>query len=68
MSNGKTLGKGTAKTYNNARNILKRFSKEVYRVDYETISNAFYSDYLGWFQNQDYSSNYIGTQIEYRKF
>lgn len=68
MSNSKPLGKGTAKTYNNAYNILKRFNKEFnYRLSYEKIGQEFYRDYLLWLQDNQYSANYIGTQIKILK-
>lgn len=67
MSTGKLLGQGTVKTYNNSANILKRFSKEVYKVDFVTISEVFYNDFLQWLQSQDYSTNYIGTQVKILK-
>lgn len=67
LSNGKLLGSGTARTYKNSLNILKRFSTAMYKVDYESISETFYTDFLEWLRSQDYSSNYIGTQIKILK-
>jgi len=64
MSNGKLLGKGTAKTYKNAHKLLERFCKENYKIYYNSIDNKFYEDFLDWLYGQDYSANYIGTQIK----
>ena len=67
ISTGKPLGKGTAKTYKNAYKLLERFCKEKYRVYYKKIDNGFYDDFLDWLYGQNYSTNYIGTQIKILK-
>lgn len=67
MTTSKPLEKGTAKTYNNAYSILKRFNDTVYRLRYEKINYKFYNDYLNWLYQQGYSTNYIGTQIKILK-
>lgn len=67
MSTGKPLKAGTAKTYNNAYNLLKRFNNNVYRVDYNTINIDFYQEFLNWLYENEYSTNYIGTQIKILK-
>ncbi len=67
MSSSKPLQKGTAKTYRNAYNILKRFNDTVYRVRYDKINYEFYNDYLNWLYQQEYSTNYVGTQIKILK-
>ncbi|MFH6767520.1 tyrosine-type recombinase/integrase [Gaetbulibacter aquiaggeris] len=67
MTTGKPLKAGTAKTYNNAYNLLKLFNDEVYRVNYDTINNNFYQQFLNWFYKNNYSTNYIGTQIKILK-
>ena len=61
---GKPLGKGTAKTYRNSYNIIKRFSDNVYPLSFENISLSFYDDFLNWLYEQEYSANYTGTQIK----
>ena len=67
MTTSKPLEKGTAKTYNNAYSILKRFNDTVYRLRYDKINYKFYNDYLNWLYQQGYSTNYIGTQIKILK-
>ncbi|GAA4932785.1 site-specific integrase [Algibacter agarivorans] len=67
MSTGKPLKAGTAKTYNNAYNLLKRFNDDVYRVNYDTINIKFYNKFFKWLHENDYSTNYIGTQIKILK-
>lgn len=64
---GKPLGKGTIKTYRNSYNIIKRFHENEYSLNFKGISLAFYDDFIEWLQFQDYSSNYIGTQIKVLK-
>jgi len=67
ISTGKPLKKGTAKTYRNANSLLKRFTKEVYKVTYDQINITFYNDFLNWMLKHNYSTNYIGTQIKILK-
>jgi site-specific recombinase XerD len=67
MSTGKPLKAGTAKTYNNAYNLLKRFNDDVYKVNYDTINIQFYQEFLNWLHENNYSTNYIGTQIKILK-
>lgn len=68
MSTSRVLSEGTAKTYNNAYNILLRFNKELnYRLSYHKIGQKFYRDFLQWLQHEQYSANYIGTQIKILK-
>lgn len=64
---GTPLGKGTTKTYRNSFNILKRFNDNVYPLYFGTITLSFYDDFLEWLYVQDYSSNYVGTQIKVLK-
>ncbi len=66
-STGKPLSSGTRRTYTNAYNIFKRFNDEVYNIDYDQITLTFYDDFLNWGYGQDFSSNYIGTQIKILK-
>lgn len=67
MSTGKPLKAGTAKTYNNAYVLLKRFNDDTYRVNYDTINIDFYQEFLSWLHENKYSTNYIGTQIKILK-
>lgn len=66
-STGKPLAPGTARTYKNAYNLIKRFNDEVYPLEYTTITLSFYDDFLQWTQEQNYSANYIGTHIKILK-
>lgn len=67
MTTSKPLAKGTAKTYNNAYTILKRFNDEKYRLTYDKINQKFYTDFMSWLFENNYSTNYIGTQIKILK-
>ena len=68
MTTSKPLAKGTAKTYNNAYTILKRFNDEKeYRLTYDKINQRFYRDFMNWLFENNYSTNYIGTQIKILK-
>ena len=64
---GRPLGEGTAKTYRNSYNILKRFSDTEYNLYYDNITLNFYDDFINWLYDQEYSSNYIGTQVKVLK-
>lgn len=66
-TSGRPLGKGTIKTYRNSYNIIKRFSDNVYSLNFEGITLNFYDDFIEWLQSQNYSANYIGTQIKVLK-
>lgn len=61
---GEPLKKGTAKTYRNSYNIIKRFNDAVYPLTFENITLSFYEDFLKWLYEQEYSANYTGTQIK----
>ncbi|RPD91617.1 hypothetical protein EGM88_14710 [Aureibaculum marinum] len=63
----KPLTKGTAKTYRNTYNILKKYSANIYNLNYERITLDFYDDFLKYLYSQNYSTNYIGTQIKILK-
>ena len=64
---GNILGKGTAKTYKNAYRIIKEFNDAIYKVDFKNITVSFYDDFIAFLTDQDYSLNYIGTQIKVLK-
>ena len=66
-STGKPLAASTKKTYNNAYQIIKRFSSEEYKLTYDKINKKFYYDFLDWMYSQDYSTSYVGTQIKILK-
>ncbi len=64
---GNILGKGTAKTYKNAYRIIREFNDAIYKVDFKSITVNFYDDFIAFLTDQDYSLNYIGTQIKVLK-
>jgi len=64
---GNILGKGTAKTYKNAYRIIREFNNAIYKVDFKSITVNFYDDFIAFLTDQDYSLNYIGTQIKVLK-
>jgi len=67
VSTGKPLKHGTARTYRNSSSLLKRFSNDVYQVTYDKVGITFYYDFLNWMYKNNYSTNYIGTQIKILK-
>ncbi len=64
---GRSLANGTIRTYKNTLNILKRFNREVYDIDFNDITLEFYDDFIEWLYDQGYSNNYIGTIIKILK-
>lgn len=58
------LKKGTLKTYHLTETYLKRFSNEVYPIDFDNIDMDFYNDFKEWSENQNLSINYIGKHIK----
>ncbi|RLD86131.1 MAG: hypothetical protein DRJ07_01570 [Bacteroidetes bacterium] len=64
---GNILGKGTAKTYKNAYRIIKEFNDTMYKLEYKSITVSFYDDFITFLTDQDYSLNYIGTQVKVLK-
>jgi integrase len=67
VTTGKPMGAGTAKTYRNAYNILKRFNDTVSSLNYNKINIEFYDAFLEFMQENNYSLNYIGTSIKILK-
>ena len=67
ITTGKPMNKGTAKTYRNSYNILKRFNDSRYKLDYDKINQKFYEDFMRFMNEQEYSLNYAGTQIKILK-
>jgi integrase len=67
VATGKPMGIGTAKTYKNAYHILKKFNDTTSHLLYKNIDLAFYDSYLNYMQTNEYSLNYIGTQIKILK-
>tara|TARA_R110002049_G_scaffold307720_2_gene509184 strand:- start:2514 stop:3854 length:1341 start_codon:yes stop_codon:yes gene_type:complete len=64
---GLPIGKGTLRTYRNALSKLKKFEKEIYQLSYKKITLDFYDDFINWLNEQNYSTNYIGTIIKILK-
>ncbi|MCM4151541.1 hypothetical protein DHD05_08065 [Arenibacter sp. N53] len=67
VSTGKPMGTGTAKTYNNAFTILKKYNDTVSHLTYDKINIEFYDSFLNYMYDLNYSLNYIGTQIKILK-
>ncbi|RXP46867.1 hypothetical protein EC396_13380 [Lutibacter sp. HS1-25] len=61
---GYPLRKNTIKTYKSAYKLLLKYNKQGNDVNYSSINFDFYNDYIGWLQEEDYSTNYIGNQIK----
>jgi len=66
-STGKPMGLGTIRTYNNAYEMLKKFNDTSLNLTYKKIDNNFYDAFLKYMNEQNYSLNYIGTQIKILK-
>ncbi|APG65929.1 MULTISPECIES: site-specific integrase [Tenacibaculum] len=64
----KTKASGTLKNYLITENILKRFNKEVYKIDFDNIDIDFYNDFIDWCEKQNLTRNYIGKLIQTFKF
>lgn len=60
----KAVSNETIKSYLVTNNILKLFSKEVYRLTYENITMQFYNDFIKYCENKQLSFNYIGKHIK----
>lgn len=67
VTTGKPMGKGTAKTYRNSYNIFKKFNDSVSHITYKDINIDFYESFLEYMYQNEYSLNYIGTQIKILK-
>lgn len=59
---------GTLKNYLITENILKRFHKEVYKIDFDDIDINFYNDFVNWCEKQNFTKNYIGKLLQTLKF
>ena len=60
----KPLADSSIKTYRSAYNLIKRFNDEVYKLNYDKITTDFYEDFIQFLFENNYSTNYIGTQIK----
>lgn len=61
---GVPVSHNTIKAYNNTYRLLKEFSREVYKIDFEDINLNFYYDFIEWLEASNFSKNYIGNQIK----
>jgi len=63
----KHKAKGTLKTYQNTGYILKRFDKEVYKIDFDDIDLNFRNDFIDFCDTLNFSPNTIGKYIQVTK-
>ncbi len=64
-STQKPLAKSTLKPYNNTLRIIKDYEASIGRkLMFDHITLSFHSDFIQYLQNQDFTDNYIGTQIK----
>ena len=64
-STQKPLAKSTLKPYNNTLRIIKEYEANIGRkLMFDHITLSFHSDFIQYLQNQDFTDNYIGTQIK----
>ncbi|PQJ76399.1 tyrosine-type recombinase/integrase [Polaribacter glomeratus] len=67
-SNGRTLSNRTIKEYERTLELLKDFEKEYkYTISFESINMDFYSLYIDYLENLDFSLNTIGKFIKQLK-
>ena len=64
----KSKAVGTLKNYLITDNILKRFNKEVYKINFDNIDMDFYNEFIEWCEKQNLTRNYIGKLIQTLKF
>ncbi|QXP77676.1 MULTISPECIES: site-specific integrase [Winogradskyella] len=67
VTTGAPMASGTAKTYRNAYSLLKKFNDTVLTLSYNKINVEFYDEFLNYLHDNNYSLNYIGTQIKILK-
>jgi integrase len=67
VTTGKLLKKGTIGNYRVARNVLKRFNDEVYKIDFDKITMSWYYDFLDFCNDQLFGVNYFGKNIKHIK-
>jgi len=61
----KPLAKGTLKPYKNSLRILKDYEKQKrVKLTFQHITLSFHSDFIQFLQDQNFSDNYIGSQIK----
>lgn len=62
---GKAYSKGTIQIYKNTYNRLKEFQvfKKI-KIDFDTIDQRFYYDFVAFMNNQEHSINTIGKDIK----
>ncbi|WP_026836824.1 site-specific integrase [Gillisia sp. JM1] len=61
----KPLAKSTLKPHNNSLRILKDFEKSIkIKLTFEHITLNFHSDFIDYLQSDNFTENYIGSQIK----
>ena len=63
----KHKAKGTKKTYQNTLYALKRFDKEVYKIDFDDIDLNFRNDLIDFLEGLNYTPNTIAKNIQILK-
>ncbi|MDU8885211.1 tyrosine-type recombinase/integrase [Yeosuana sp. MJ-SS3] len=67
VTTGQPMAPGTARTYKNGYTLLKKFNDTQFKLNYEKINIDFYDAFLSYMYENEYSLNYIGTQIKILK-
>jgi len=60
----KRLANGTIKGYLLTYNILKKYNKEVRKINFKNLNLDFYLDFVDYCQNQNLTANYIGKHVK----
>ncbi|QLG44582.1 tyrosine-type recombinase/integrase [Costertonia aggregata] len=63
----KPLALGTVKSYKTSYEVLKEFSDNVYAINYDRITLDFYSDFIEFLNEKNFSKNYISNHIKMLK-
>lgn len=68
-STGKKFSDSLTKHYSVTLNKIKEFIKikKIKKFDFDSVTLDFYFDFIEFLKNQNYSANYIGTQIKVLK-
>jgi len=61
----KPLSKSTLKPYNNTLRIIEEYEKHIgIKLSFQHITLSFHTEFIQYLQVQEFSDNYIGTQIK----
>lgn len=63
-STKKHLSSGTIKGYYLTYNILKRYNKEVRKLNFKNLNLEFYYDFVQYCESQNLTANYIGKHVK----